>query len=111
MQLLPSTPNTKWPLARPDLVDHARALCRDDASVIGIVDLDRAEADLMAGELACPECGGVLRRWDTAGRGGSATTAVRRWPCDPAGPAALRAERPRCCCPGSCFRGGPTRPR
>ena len=31
--------------------------------MIGIVDLDRAEADLTAGKLRCPGCGGVLRRW------------------------------------------------
>jgi hypothetical protein len=30
--------------------------------MIGIVDLQRAEADLAAGELVCPECGGPLRR-------------------------------------------------
>jgi hypothetical protein len=30
--------------------------------MIGIVDLQRAEADLAAGELACPGCGGELRR-------------------------------------------------
>ncbi|MGH3612223.1 MAG: hypothetical protein ACRDRK_06375 [Pseudonocardia sp.] len=46
--------------------------------MIEIVDLDRAEADLRAGELACPACGGVLRRWDTAGRGGSVITAAQR---------------------------------
>ncbi|MGH8917787.1 MAG: hypothetical protein ACRD0H_05515, partial [Actinomycetes bacterium] len=34
--------------------------------MIGIVDLKRAEADLAAGELACPECDGRLRRWDHA---------------------------------------------
>jgi hypothetical protein len=31
--------------------------------MIGIVDLQRAEADLVAGELACPQCGGMLRPW------------------------------------------------
>jgi hypothetical protein len=31
--------------------------------VIGIVDLERAEADRAAGELACPGCGATLRRW------------------------------------------------
>lgn len=34
--------------------------------MIGIVDLQRAEADLAAGELACPGCGGELRRWGHA---------------------------------------------
>lgn len=34
--------------------------------MIGIVDLQRAEADLAAGELACPGCGGPLRRWGHA---------------------------------------------
>jgi hypothetical protein len=31
--------------------------------MIGIVDLARAEADLTAGELTCPGCGGMLRPW------------------------------------------------
>jgi hypothetical protein len=31
--------------------------------MIGIVDLARAEADLVAGELSCPGCGGMLRPW------------------------------------------------
>jgi hypothetical protein len=31
--------------------------------MIGIVDLQRAEADLTAGELTCPGCGGMLRPW------------------------------------------------
>ena len=31
--------------------------------MIGIVDLARAEADLTAGELICPRCGGMLRPW------------------------------------------------
>lgn len=31
--------------------------------MIGIVDLQCAEADLAAGELACPGCGATLRRW------------------------------------------------
>jgi transposase-like protein len=34
--------------------------------MIGIVDVDRAEADLAAGELACPGCGAALRRWGHA---------------------------------------------
>jgi hypothetical protein len=34
--------------------------------MIGIVDLERAEADLAAGELACPGCDGQLRRWGHA---------------------------------------------
>jgi transposase-like protein len=34
--------------------------------MIGIVDLERAEAELAAGELACPGCGGPLRRWGHA---------------------------------------------
>ena len=40
--------------------------CRNDTAMIGIVDLQRAEADLAAGELACPGCGGELRRWGHA---------------------------------------------
>jgi hypothetical protein len=48
------------------VIDHARALCRDNDAVIGIVDLKRAEADLAAGELACPGCDGRLRRWGHA---------------------------------------------
>lgn len=48
------------------MIDHARALCRNDDAVIGIVDLERAEADLAAGELACPGCGDRLRRWGHA---------------------------------------------
>jgi Homeodomain-like domain len=31
--------------------------------MIGIVDLEQAEADLVAGELTCPGCGGILRPW------------------------------------------------
>ena len=31
--------------------------------MIGRVDLQRAEADLTAGELTCPGCGGMLRPW------------------------------------------------
>jgi len=34
--------------------------------MIGIVDLRQAEADLAAGRLGCPGCGGVLRRWGHA---------------------------------------------
>ncbi|MFE7204275.1 DUF6431 domain-containing protein [Pseudonocardia alni] len=34
--------------------------------MIGIVDVARAEADLAAGELACPGCGAALRRWGHA---------------------------------------------
>lgn len=34
--------------------------------MIGIVDLQRAEADLAAGQLACPRCEGQLRRWGYA---------------------------------------------
>jgi hypothetical protein len=56
-------PNTSRPLPRRSVIDHARALCQDDTAVIGIVDLARAEVDLAAGELACPGCGGELRRW------------------------------------------------
>jgi uncharacterized protein DUF5130 len=47
------------------VADHAGALWRDDEPVIGIVDLDRAEADLAAGELACPGCGGCCGAADT----------------------------------------------
>jgi hypothetical protein len=38
-------------------------LWRDDELMIGIVDLARAEADLAAGQLTCPGCGGMLRPW------------------------------------------------
>jgi hypothetical protein len=34
--------------------------------MIGIMDPHRAEADLAAGELAGPECGGTLRSWGHA---------------------------------------------
>lgn len=34
--------------------------------MIGILDVARAEADLAAGELACPNCGATLRRWGHA---------------------------------------------
>jgi hypothetical protein len=34
--------------------------------MIGIMDPHRAEADLAAGELACPGCGGTLRSWGHA---------------------------------------------
>lgn len=54
--------------------------------MIGIVDLEPAEADLAAGTLTCPQCGGVLRRWGHGRPAGSATTAPRRCTCDPAGP-------------------------
>lgn len=56
------------------MIDHARALCRNDTSMIGIVDPERAEADLAAGELACPGCGGPLRRW-----GHARSREVRDW--------------------------------
>ena len=59
-------PNTSWPLPRRPRIDHARALCRHDTAMIGIVDLQRAEADLAAGELACPGCRAPLRRWGHA---------------------------------------------
>lgn len=50
--------------------------------MIGIVDLRLAEADLAAGELACPGCGGELRRWGHARArdvrdSGSATLTLR----------------------------------
>jgi hypothetical protein len=50
--------------------------------MIGIVDLQRAEADLVAGELSCPGCGGMLRPWGYARSRrvrdhGSATLSVR----------------------------------
>ncbi|MGH4011172.1 MAG: DUF6431 domain-containing protein [Pseudonocardiaceae bacterium] len=48
------------------MIDHACVLCRDDDAVIGIVDRERAEADLAAGVLACPGCDGRLRRWGHA---------------------------------------------
>jgi len=58
-----SVSNTSWPLPHWHVVDHAGALCSDKATVIGIVEPVQAEADLAAGRLGCPECGGVLRRW------------------------------------------------
>jgi transposase-like protein len=58
--------NTSWPLPRRPVIDHARAPYRNNTAMIGIVDLQRAEADLAAGELACPGCGGELHRWGHA---------------------------------------------
>ena len=39
-----------------------------EAPVVSIVDADedKVEADLMAGRLACPDCGGELRPWSHA---------------------------------------------
>lgn len=48
------------------VVDHARALCRDDPSMIGTVDAARAETDLTTGALACPGCAAPLRPWGHA---------------------------------------------
>lgn len=64
------------------MVNHACALWRNDELVIRIVDLDRAEVDLAAGELTCPRCGGLLRLWGHARARrvrdhGSATLALR----------------------------------
>jgi hypothetical protein len=41
--------------SKPPVIDHARALCRNDTAVIGIVDLKRAGAELAAGVLTGPE--------------------------------------------------------
>jgi hypothetical protein len=59
--------------------------------VIVVVDVDRAEADLAAGALACPRCGGRLRPWSWA-------PARRIRLLD--GAATLRPRRTRCatCC-------------
>jgi hypothetical protein len=46
--------NKSWPLSRRLVIDHARAVWRDDEPMIAIVDLARAEADLTASELTCP---------------------------------------------------------
>jgi len=80
--------------------------------VIGIVDLDRAEADLAAGDLACPECGGGAapvgtRRARRVRDHGSTTLDVRprRGRCVACGTTEVLLPG------GSCYRGGPTRPR
>lgn len=65
-KLVTDRPNTGWPLPRRGVIDHARVLCGEDLTMIGIVDVERAEVDLAAGELACPGCGGPLRRWGHA---------------------------------------------
>lgn len=46
--------NTSWPLPHRRVIDHARTLWRDDQPMIGIVDREQTEADLVAGELTCP---------------------------------------------------------
>ena len=102
--------NTAWPLPLFDLVDHAREPWAEHA-VIGVVDQTSIEADLAAGQLACPACAGVLRPW-----GHARTRRVRDL-----GPAALiiTPRRARCAgcgatqvlLPGVCLPRGPTAPR
>lgn len=61
---------------------------QNDEPMIGIVDLARAEADLTAGELSCPGCGGMLRPWGY-GRG-------RRVRDQDSATLTLRPRRARC---------------
>jgi hypothetical protein len=56
--------------------------------MIAIVDLARAEADLTAGELTCPGCGGMLRPW---GYGRSRRVRDHAWAT-----LTLRPRRARC---------------
>lgn len=60
------------------MIDHARALCRNDTAVIGIVDLKRAEAELAAGELTGPGCAARCAGGDTHGPAMSVTGALQR---------------------------------
>lgn len=59
--------------------------------MIGIVDLEWAEAELAVGNLACPGCGGPLRRWGHA--------RAREIRDTGSGTLRLRPRRARC---GSC---------
>src|SRR5664279_1826134 len=72
---------------------------------------ERAEEILLAGDMPCPRCRGVLRPFGTGrtctvrGVGADAVTVTR------GGPAALTARSPRSCCRPSCWCGGPTAPK
>jgi hypothetical protein len=70
-------PNTSWPLPGRPVIDHARALYRNNIAMIGIVDLERAEADLVAGELTCRDAVARCAGGDTRGPARSVTRGPR----------------------------------